>query len=105
MQSSDNTSAPNFEALMNYLKSNMENYPEGTDEREIILLLFALAYKKSPIPLVLFRNWSLHTYSKNYTPAEALALCENFIKHNLNLDMDFAEAVNVLKVNFLKTAH
>ena len=102
-----NTSIVNFEALMDYLKTNMENYSE--EEKEILLLLFTIAYKKQPQKHLLFRNWSLHSYSKNYTPDEAIALCENFINYNLQLDlqldMSFPEAIDLLKIAFPKIAH
>ena len=106
MQLCENESALNFETFINYLKEHLENYPKKTEEREIILLLFGLAYKKKPCKTVLFSHWDSHSYSQRYTPNEAIALCEKFIKYNLlldlHLDMSFPEAIDVLKVAFLK---
>lgn len=106
MQSELYLSEPNFEPFMNYLKSHLENYPEGTEQREIILLVFALAYKKRPYQAIIFQNWHLYCHSKRYTPKEAFLLCENFVRNELQYDLhikpNFVEAIAVLENRFPK---
>lgn len=90
-------------SFFDYLKEHMENYPIGSDEREIILTLFCIGYKRQPRKEVLFRNWNLYNYSETYSPDQAMALCEKFIKEDLKLDMNFPKAIAHLKVAYPKT--
>ncbi len=91
----------NSEAFFHYLKSNLENYPIGSTDREIILLLFCIAHKKSSIPQILFYHWNVYPYSKIYTPDKAIALCEKFIHKDLGLEnVSFPELIDLLKIIF-----
>lgn len=91
------------DAFFDYLKSNMEKYPIGSNEREIILLLFSIGYRKTARPEALFQNWNIYIYSESYSPIEAINLCENFIHESLGYNMNFSEAIDVFKVAFPST--
>lgn len=87
--------------FFDYLKENLEkNYSCSSTEREIINLLFLLAMKRNAHPQALFQNWEFHSYSKKYSPEQAIALCEDFIHESLGYAMNFSETISILKVAF-----
>ena len=87
--------------FFDYLKQNLEKYyPKESMKREMISLLFVLAMKRRPNPKFLFQHWEIHNYSKEYSPTQAIALCEDFTHNGLGYDMNFSETISFLKITF-----
>lgn len=91
-------STNNSTNFFDYLTPYMKSIPKGSIEREVIRLVLFLGYRENNISSI-FKNWNLY-YSKYYTPEEAIALCTDFIKNNLCLDMTFSEAMDYFKEFF-----
>lgn len=82
--------------LYDFINFHFKNADYNYDQRQIIRLIFTLAYKGSTKEGII-ESEHLERLYKPYSTIQMLELCEDFIQSELNMDIDLFVLIHILK--------